>query len=1140
MKVITIHSRQVITFQNLINIFVRKCRYSHQLTASNILPITMKNNSLNIILFLSLISNSSCNNDNDKLFTSLSYKETGITFNNRIEESEEFNILDYGYLFNGAGVAAGDINNDGLADLYFCGNFVESRLYLNEGDFRFKDITKFAGVNGNGHWNTGVSMADINGDGFLDIYVACSTDGRPAFRKNLLYINNGDLTFTESAAAWGIDDDGYSTHSAFFDYDKDGDLDLFVINHSLEEYARTDSSQKRMHNPVLEHNLYKNTGKKFVNANKEAGMITNIMNFGLGLAIADFNNDKWPDIYICNDYSEQDYFYINQKDGTFSEKLEEYFDHISLSSMGSDAADVNNDGMIDLFTLDMDPEDNYENKLVAGPDNYDKYSILKKTGFYNQTTRNMIQINNGGKYFTEIGQYAGVFATNWSWSPLLCDLDNDGLKDLYISNGYGRNSTYMDAIMFSAEQMGRQQRNMPFLSKYEVTLKIPATILKNYIFKNNGDYTFSDVTELWGDEQPSLSNGTAYADLDNDGDLDLITNVINGYAGVYRNNSEKINSYHYLKIKLESYGQNKGGIGARVEIRYKDKLQVQEFQPSRGYMSSVNHELIFGLGDADNIDELKVIWPDLTEQVLASLKADQTIILRNRDAEPVDPKQEPGKKPLFIPVPANSIIDFKHTENDYVDFRKQILLPHFLSTQGPHIAKGDVNNDGLEDLWFSGAAGTSGKLYIHNKSGSFELSRQEDFETDKNSEDIGALFFDCDGDSDLDLYVVSGGNEFESNSPELQDRLYINDGRGNFTKETDRLPLMLTSGSCVVAADPDNDGDLDLFVGGRVIPGSYPLSPRSYILENNGKGYFKDVTEKYNRSLVEAGMVTDAIWTDFNCDKKTDLIIAGEWMKIRVFKNTGSSLVEITESCGLKDSQGWWNSLNACDFDKDGDIDFVAGNMGLNTRIKVSESEPATIYSKDFDNNGTLDAIMCYYVQGISYPFYAKDDLQAQLPFIKNKYPDYQSYADQTINDIFSPEELRDAYLLKATIFSSCYIENLGNETFKMIPLPGEAQYFPVYAIESGDYNNDGCNDILLGGNFTGTRIKFGEQDAGKGLLLAGNGKGEFTSMKDTESGIFVKGEVRDIKEVKLSDGKTILVFARNNNDLYICTAYDH
>ncbi|MBK9390672.1 MAG: VCBS repeat-containing protein [Bacteroidetes bacterium] len=749
------------------------------------------------LVLLVVLADVSCVGDKEKLFTSLSNKRTGIDFNNRIQETEEFNILDYGYLYNGGGVGTGDINNDGLPDIFFCGNFTGSKLYLNKGNFRFEDITEKSHATGGGNWNTGVTMVDINADGWLDIFVVSSTDGRPRFRKNLLYINNGDLTFTESAAAWGIDDDSYSTHSAFFDYDKDGDLDLFVINHSIDKFAHPVAAQKNMHDPVYEHKLYKNTGNRFINANEEAGMKTNIMNFGLGLAIADFNNDKWPDIYICNDYNEQDYFYINQQDGTFKEELEKYFDHVSLSSMGSDAADFNNDGFIDLFTQDMDPEDNYENKLVAGPDNYDMYSILKKTGFYNQTTRNMLQVNNGGRYFTEIGQYASIFATNWSWSPLMCDLDNDGLKDIYISNGYGRNSTHMDALMISVRQMSQQQKGIAHMSKMEVVSKIPATMIKNYIFRNNGNYTFSNVTEEWGDEKPSLSNGTAYADLDNDGDLDLVTNVINGYAGVYRNNSEKISPNRFLKIKLEGNGLNREGIGARIEIRYRDKLQVQEFQPSRGYMSSMNHEIIFGVGETKIIDKLKITWPDLSEQIITGLNTNQTIILKNSEAQPVKPEEVLLPQPLLSVADSRNSINFRHTENEYVDFRKQILLPHFLSTQGPRIAKGDINNDGLEDLYLCGAKGSSGALFIQKKDGAFEENVQSCFAEDINCEDTDALFFDADGDNDQDLYVVSGGNEYTPKSPELQDRLYLNNGKGVFTKSTGRLPVMLTSGSCV-------------------------------------------------------------------------------------------------------------------------------------------------------------------------------------------------------------------------------------------------------------------------------------------------------------------------------------------------------
>jgi|WetSurMetagenome_2_1015567.scaffolds.fasta_scaffold00925_8 enediyne biosynthesis protein E4 len=1096
----------------------------------------MKSKHFSFIILLFSIGFISCNRDKEKLFTSLSHKRTGIEFKNLIKDTETFNVLDYGYLYNGGGVSAGDVNNDGLPDIFFSGNLIKSKLYLNKGNFRFEDITDKAGVDCGGTWNTGVTMVDINGDGFLDIYVCSSTDGREEHRKNLLFINNGNLTFTESAAKYGVDDSSYSTHSIFFDYDKDGDLDLFVLNHSLDKYARPKAKQKREHDPRYEQRLYKNTGGKFIDVSVETGMIQNVMNFGLSVAVADFNNDNWPDIYVCNDYSEQDYLYINQHNGTFSEQLTKYFDHITLSSMGNDAADFNNDGFIDLITLDMYPEDNYEQKLVAGPDNYDKVSILKDSGFYHQSTRNMLQMNNHGSYFTEIGQYAGMYSTNWSWSPLFCDFDNDGNKDLYISNGYGRNITHMDAVMFSVEQIVKQQKGEAVMPKMGIVETIPATVLKNYIFKNNGDLTFTNVTDSWGDEIPSLSNGVAYADLDNDGDMDLVVNNINDYAFVYRNNARELNSNHFLKVRFDGTGLNKGGIGAKVEVKCKDLIYMQEFQPSRGYMSSMNHELVFGIGKATTVDSLKITWPDLREQVLTALVVDQTIILHNKDAQIASPENTPVSHPVFSPLNNNNILPYRHIENKYVDFRKQILLPHFLSTQGPHIARGDVNNDGMDDLFLGGAKDSPGRLYFQKKNGSFELQKQPCFEKDKGCEDIGTLFFDADGDKDLDLYLVSGGNEFSKESPELQDRLYINNGNGFFTKSADRLPKMLTSGSCVKAGDIDNDGDPDLFIGGRVVPGSYPLAPRSYILENNGNGYFQDVTEKYNTSLMNPGMVTDAVWTDFNNDKLLDLIIVGEWMGIRAFQNTGKNLTEISDQSGLNNTEGWWNTIIAEDFDKDGDMDYVAGNLGLNSQIKVSASEPATIYAKDFDNNGSIDAVMCYFIQGKNYPFYSKDDLQTQIPFVKKKYPDYESYANQNLTDIFSPEELKDALVLKASQFASCYLENKGNNKFVLTPLPREAQFSPVYGIQTGDYNNDGNTDLILSGNFFGTRIKFGEYDASKGLLLTGNGKGNFTVLNDLQSGFHINGEVRDIADVKMATGKNILVFALNNDSvrLYI------
>ncbi len=1093
----------------------------------------MKNRYIFFLLLIFVFT--SCKRDLEQ-FTLLSQKRTGVSFRNQVEESRDQNSLGNNYMFNGAGVAVGDINNDGLVDLYFTGNMVSNRLYLNKGNFRFEDISEKAGVTASERWSNGVTMVDVNADGFLDIYVCSSSDRRQRFRKNLLFINNGDLTFTESAEEYGIADPAYSTHSAFLDYDKDGDLDLFVLNHTLDRFAMyTKESVKfrKGRDLMYGQKLFRNDSNRFTEVTRDARIFSSAINFGLGVTVADFNGDHWPDIYVCNDYYEKDYFYINQKDGTFLEQMEDYFRYISRSSMGCDAADINNDGYIDLFTLDMLPEDHFEQKLVEGPDNYERL-LIREDGFYFQTTRNMLQLNCGGTHFTEIGQYAGLSGTNWSWSPLINDFDLDGLKDIFISNGYGKNVTHMEILDLQVEEALKRQAGKPSMDMMDFLDMIPATVLSNYMFRNRGDLTFENVGKEWGLDLPTLSNGSAYADLDNDGDMDLVVSNVNDYAHVYRNNAERLSSNHYLKVKLDGSGMNTGGIGARIDIYCGDEVFTQEANPSRGYMSSVDHNLIFGLGDVARVDSLTIIWPDLRTQTLRELEVNRTLILRNEDALYEDEPAIQEIVPLFTSLKDHKPLDYLHKENDYNDFNDQILLPWKVSTQGPNIAVGDVNGDDLEDIFIGGAKGFPGALFIQLEGGSFEPRNLRCFETDKESEDMGVLFMDVDGDLDQDLYVVSGGNEFSLASDKLQDRLYLNNGNGNFIKSANRIPALLASGSCVKTADMDRDGDMDIFVGGRLTPGSYPLAPRSYILENDGKGNFRDVTETMNPELLRPGMVTDALWTDFNNDQLPDLILVGEWLAVRLFQNTGKGLEELEEQKWMERSEGWWNAIGSGDFDHDGDTDYVLGNLGKNFQIKPTVEEPATIYASDFDNNGSMDGIMCYYIKGLNAPLYSKLDMETQMPGFIKKYPDYNTFANLAITDIFPDEVLENANILKATNLSSSYLENLGNNQFMLSDLPESAQLSPVYSIGSGDYNSDGNPDLLLAGNFYGSRQKFGRLDANRGVLLEGNGNGNFASLPNNESGLYINGEVRDMAQVRLSSGKEILIFTLNNDSLQI------
>lgn len=1075
-----------------------------------------------IILFLL-----SCEN-NKKQFSKLSSSRTGIKFKNILKETKEFNVLTYGYLYNGGGVAVGDVNNDGLEDIYFTGNMVASRLYINQGDFKFKEVAKEAGVDAAGLWNTGANMVDINGDGYLDIFVCRSAAANPILRRNLLFINNGDMTFTESASLMGINDTGYTTQVLFFDYDRDNDLDLYVLNHSIQEYAgfdRLTAGLKEKNNPNYGDKLYENVGGIFIDRTEKAGIKTNVLGFGLGIAMGDFNDDNWPDLYISNDYNEQDYLYLNNHDGSFTESLAQYASHCSMFSMGSDAADINNDGLTDLFTLDMLPEGNNRQKMVFGPDNYDKYQQLVNSGFYNQTMRNMLHINQGGAFFTEIGQLAGVSNTDWSWSSLFADFDNDGYKDLFITNGYKRDYTNMDFVSYAVQQRINEMQGKKEIAVVDLIEQIPSTVESNYIFKNLDGIHFEKMNNKWGIEEKTLSNGAAYADLDNDGDLDLIINNIDAQAAIYRNN-ENPTQNSYLQIQLlDTLSQNREAIGATVTVFSEGKLLQQVNQPIRGYQSSVTRSLHFGMGNLSRIDSIKIKWPDGQIQIEEKI-SESGFIKFYKDQKKLHLRNRKIVKPIFSKSSLKTNKPIVHRENNFVDFKQERLLPHFLSTQGPRLAMGDINQDGLSDFYLCGPKGSPGSLWQQQTDGSFIKILNQQFELEKDKEEVAALFFDADGDGDDDLYVVSGGNE--NRGANLQDQFFIN-SKGIFKRSTNSLPEQWKSGSCVKAVDFDLDGDLDLFVGTRGNPGRYPESSSSQLLQNSGEGVFKLVNDivPNNNNL---GNVTDILWEDLNSDNKPDLILVGEWMPITVLYQLNGRFIA-SDNQKLKNSSGLWNRIIKGDFNNDGKMDFVAGNYGANSQLKT----PLSMYYDDYDNNGSLDPILCIVEDDKEYPFWSKDDIQSQLVDLKSKYVTYASYADQTIQDVLGLERYQKSKKLEVNILKSSIILNEGNDLFKITPLPSMAQLSPVFGILPHDINQDGNLDLILGGNLYGTRVKFGRYDSSKGEVFFGDGKGGFNSIPYNKSGIFTDGEVRDILKIMNQDEIKIL-FVKNNSSFDVYT----
>ena len=1083
-----------------------------------------------LILLITLIFfiATACQSD-DKLFTNLSKSKTGINFRNILQESEEMNVLNYMYFYNGGGVAVGDINNDGFTDVFFTGNMVKNRLFINKGEIngsslRFEDITVTSGVAEAQGWCTGATMVDINQDGWLDIYICRSADTRPEKRANLLYVNNKDNTFTEKAAEYGLADEGYSTQASFFDYDKDGDLDMFLLNHSLNEYAGFSKilpDLKKKVSPIYGNKLYQNDGNHYyTEVSQQAGIISNVLSFGLGVAISDVNNDGWLDIYVSNDFNEQDYLYINQKNGSSPQFIDESssrLGHTSLFSMGSDAADINNDGSPEIITMDMEAEGNHRQKMTSGADNYDKFKLLESLGFGSQFSRNMLHLNNGNGHFAEIAQFSGVSSTDWSWSALFQDYDNDGFKDLFITNGFVKDYTDMDFLKFTTdEQIKANEGQTQKLSVSQLIEKMPKSTVESYIFQNKGNLTFDKKNKDWGIGGKVVSSGAAYADFDNDGDMDLVVNNINEYATIYQNNTNTLSKNNYLKVKLLGDTKNASGIGSKVLIYAGGQTYMQEQMPVRGFQSSVEQILNFGIGKSAQIDSVVVIWNDDKKQVFRKVKPNQILSVKKSEANQVVFYQDVTNKKLFTEQQNN--LSFTHTENPYNDFKSQILLPYMLSRSGPCMAKGDINNDGLEDLFVGGASGQSGELFLQQKSGQFTPKTQTIFKQDIASEDCGAAFFDADNDKDLDLYVVSGGSEFSPDDSALQDRLYLNDGKGNFSKT--QLPKETISGSCVRPADIDNDGDLDLFVGGRLIPQNYPKTPESFILINQGKGFFA----KANQPIISnLGMVTDAVWVDLNVDNIKDLVVVGEWMPIKIFINKKGKLVDESATWINQPMNGLWNKILAEDMDNDGDLDLIVGNHGQNSQIRVSESQPAEITFKDFDDNGTIDPIMSYYLDGKSYPMASRDDLLEHLPMLKKKFTDYKSYADAQITDLFSSSELASSTTLKANNLQTLYLENTG-KSLKIKLLPQQVQFSPVYAITTADINNDKKKDLILAGNLSTARIKFGKYDALEGIVLLGDGKGNFSYVSSDKTGLNLKGDVRSMEMV----GKKMVVGVNN------------